>query len=76
LEISISHVHEIIASKYAARTNLVLHENAEDLASCFFVRCHVIHPAGVEPTITQVEHHSKRRNGTIPSLLRADEVIE
>jgi hypothetical protein len=32
--------------------------------------CHTS-TAGVEPTITQVEHHSKRRN-----LLRADEVIE
>jgi hypothetical protein len=30
----------------------------------------------VEPTITQVEYHRKRRNGTVPFLLRADEVIE
>ena len=43
-EIGISHIDEIIASKYAARTNLVLHENAEDLASYFFIRCHVVHP--------------------------------
>src|SRR5262249_27305678 len=34
-------IDEIIASKYAARTNFVLHENAEDLASYFFIRCHV-----------------------------------
>jgi hypothetical protein len=32
--------------------------------------------ADVEPTITQVEHHSKRRNGIIRFLLRADEVID
>jgi hypothetical protein len=44
LEIGISHLDEMIASKYAARTNFVLHENAEDLASYFFIRCHVIHP--------------------------------
>src|SRR5215469_12648976 len=47
LEIGISHVHEIIASKYASRTNFVLHENAENLASYFFIRCHVIHPLRV-----------------------------
>jgi len=34
LEIGISHIDEMIASKYAARTDFVLHENAEDLASC------------------------------------------
>src|SRR5207245_9262295 len=37
----------MIASKYAARTNFMLHENAEDLASYFFIRCHVIHPLRV-----------------------------
>jgi hypothetical protein len=37
--------------------------------------CH-ISTAGVEPTITQVEHLCKRRNGIIPFLLRADEMIE
>ena len=37
--------------------------------------CHTS-TAGVEPTITQVEHHCKRRNGIIPFLLRADELIE
>jgi len=42
-EIGISHVDEIIASKYAARTNFMLHENAEDLPSYFFIRCHVVH---------------------------------
>src|SRR5262249_38337983 len=39
LEIGISHIDEIIASKYAARTNFMLHENVEDLASHFFIRC-------------------------------------
>src|SRR5215475_7394008 len=47
LEIGISHVDEIIASKHAARTNFVLHENAEDLAPYFFIRSHVIHPLRV-----------------------------
>jgi len=47
LEIGISHIDEVIASKYAARTNFMLHENAEDLASYFFIRCHVIHPLRV-----------------------------
>src|SRR5262249_33075098 len=47
LEIGISHIDEMIASKYAARTNFVLHENAEDLASYFFIRCHVIRPLRV-----------------------------
>jgi hypothetical protein len=47
LEIGISHVGEIIASKYAARTNFVLPENAEDLAPYFFIRCHIIHPLRV-----------------------------
>src|SRR5262245_52531902 len=47
LEIGISHIDEIIASKYAARTNFMLHENVEDLASHFFIRCHVIHPLRV-----------------------------
>jgi hypothetical protein len=37
----------MIASKYAARANFVLHENAEDLASYFFIRCHVIRPLRV-----------------------------
>jgi hypothetical protein len=46
-KIGISHIDEIIASKYAARTNFVLHENAEDLASYFFIRCHVVHPLRV-----------------------------
>src|SRR5438876_6879705 len=32
--------------------------------------CH-ISPAGVEPTITQVEYQGKRRNGLIPFVLRA-----
>src|SRR5262245_54816232 len=47
LEIGISYIDEIIASKYAARTNFMLHENVEDLASHFFIRCHVIHPLRV-----------------------------
>jgi hypothetical protein len=46
-EIGISHVDEIIASKYAARTNFMLHENAENLPSYFFIRCHVVHPLRV-----------------------------
>src|SRR5947209_20513000 len=33
--------------------------------------CHTS-TASVEPTITQVEYRRKRRNGTIPSLVRAD----
>src|SRR5437867_9172078 len=37
----------MIASKYAARTNFMLHENAEDLAPYLFIRCHVIHPLRV-----------------------------
>jgi hypothetical protein len=37
--------------------------------------CHTS-TAGVEPTITQVEHPRKRRNGIIPFVLRADEGIE
>src|SRR5438132_6784820 len=52
-EIGISHVDEIIASKYAARINFMLHENAENLPSYFFIRCHVVHPLRV----------SKRRCG-------------
>ncbi len=47
LEIGVSHIYEVIASKYAARTNFVLYENAEDLAPYFFIGCHVIHPCGV-----------------------------
>jgi hypothetical protein len=75
-EIGISHIEEIIASKHAARSNFVLHENAEDLASYFVIRCHVSYPLrGSEATITQVEYHHKRRNELIPFLLRADEVI-
>jgi hypothetical protein len=46
-EIGISHIEEVIASKHAARRNFVLHENAEDLASYFFIRCHVSHPLRV-----------------------------
>src|SRR2546428_10542326 len=46
LEIAISHIDEMIASKYAARTNFMLHENAEDLASYFFIGCHVTRPCG------------------------------
>jgi hypothetical protein len=46
-KIGISHIDEIIASKYAARSNSMLHKNAEDLASYFFIRCHVIHPLRV-----------------------------
>ncbi|MGA7487243.1 MAG: hypothetical protein WBW74_09960, partial [Xanthobacteraceae bacterium] len=34
-KIGISHIDEMISSKYAVRTNFVLHENAEDLASYF-----------------------------------------
>src|SRR5262249_44870858 len=37
--------------------------------------CHTS-TAGVEPTITQVEYHRKRRNGTVPFLPRANEAIE
>jgi hypothetical protein len=37
--------------------------------------CHTS-TAGVEPTITQVEHHRKRRSEIIPFVLRAGEVIE
>jgi len=44
LEIGISHIDKIIASKYTARTNFMLHENTEDLSSYFFIRCHVIRP--------------------------------
>jgi len=56
LKIGISHIDEIIASKHAARANFMLHENAEDLASYVFIRCHVTHPLRVgEATITQVE---------------------
>jgi hypothetical protein len=47
MEIGVSHIDEMIASKYAARTNFVLYENAEDLAPYFFIGCHVIHPCGV-----------------------------
>jgi hypothetical protein len=47
LEIGVSHIDEMIASKYAARTNFVLYENAEDLAPYFLIGCHVIHPCGV-----------------------------
>jgi hypothetical protein len=61
LEIGISHIDEMIASKYAARTNFMLHENLQDLAPYFFIRYHVARP--LEPTITQVGHHRKRRNG-------------
>src|SRR5262245_21677115 len=46
-EIGISHIEEIVASKHAARSNFVLHENAEDLASYFFIRCHVSYPLRV-----------------------------
>jgi hypothetical protein len=46
-KIGISHIDEIIASKYAARANFMLHENAEDLAPYFFIRCHVVHPLRV-----------------------------
>ena len=46
-KVGISHVDEIIASKYPARTNFMLHENAEDLASYFFIRCHVVYPLRV-----------------------------
>jgi len=38
LEIGISHIGKTIASKYAARTNFMLHENTEDLAPYFFIR--------------------------------------
>jgi hypothetical protein len=44
LEIGISDIDEMIASKHAARNNLVLHEYAEDLASYIFIRCHIIRP--------------------------------
>jgi hypothetical protein len=47
LKIGISHIDEIVASKHAARANLVLHENSEDLAPYFFIRCHVIRPLRV-----------------------------
>jgi hypothetical protein len=47
LEIGISHIDEIVASKHAARANFVLHENSEDLAPYFFIRCHVIRPLRV-----------------------------
>jgi hypothetical protein len=47
LEIGISHTDEIIASKYAAGTNFMLHENVEDLAPYFFIRCHLIRPLQV-----------------------------
>src|SRR5262245_45949642 len=46
-KIGISHIEEIIAPKHAARTNFVLHENAEDLATYFFIRCHDVHPLRV-----------------------------
>src|SRR5438874_12720410 len=47
LEIGIPHIEKIIASKHAARSNSVLHKNAEDLASYIFIRCHVMCPLPV-----------------------------
>ena len=62
LEIGISHFDEIIASKHAVHTNMMLHKNVQDLASDFFIRCHVVRPRG-ESTITQFDYHAKRWNG-------------
>ena len=45
LEISIPHINKMIASKYTARKNSMLHENAEDLAPYFFIRYHFVRPA-------------------------------
>jgi len=45
LEISIPHIDKMIASKYTARKNSMLHENAEDLAPYFFISYHFVRPA-------------------------------
>jgi len=77
LEIGVSHIDEMIASKYAARTNFVLYENAEDLAPYFFIGCHVIHPCGVSNRRShKLNTTASDRIGIIPFVLRADEVIE
>jgi hypothetical protein len=38
LEIGIPHIHEMIAAKYSAREDPMLHENAKDLAPDFVIR--------------------------------------
>jgi hypothetical protein len=77
LKIGISHIDELIASKYAARTNFMLHENPKDLAPYFFIRCHIARPLRV------LNRRSHKLNTTasdgmefISFVLRADEVIE
>jgi hypothetical protein len=40
LEIGIPHIHEMIASQYAADNNFTLDKNAEDLVPYGFIRCH------------------------------------
>jgi hypothetical protein len=44
LEIGIPHIHEVIASQYAADNNFMLDENADDLAPYVFIRCHFVGP--------------------------------
>jgi hypothetical protein len=43
LEIGVPHFAELIASKYAARANIISRKNAEDLASDFFIRWNLGH---------------------------------
>src|SRR5438874_10847111 len=68
LEIGIPHIEKIIASKNAARSNSVLHKNAEDLASYIFIRCHVMSAASLETTITQIQYRRKPRVPLYPSF--------
>src|SRR5258705_8593163 len=42
LEIGIPHIDEMVPSQYAASSNLTFDENAEYLASYFFIRCHSV----------------------------------
>jgi hypothetical protein len=61
LKIGIPHIHEMIASKYTARNNSMLHENTEDLAPYFVIRYHlVVLFRYVAATIPQVDYLFKQ----------------
>jgi hypothetical protein len=42
LKIGIPHIDEMITSQYTASGNFMLYENAKDLASYVFIRCHFV----------------------------------
>ena len=67
LEIGIPHIDEMVPSQYAASNNLTFDENAEYLASYFFIRCHSVGLPIEEPTITQDEC-PRNRSLTQPAL--------